>query len=80
MMARQRIADQAQQMRYMRKKKLPVYKVPGTLHNPYCTWCSFKDMCEIHETGGDWEAIKRSDFIQHDPYEQHAIYEGDTSA
>jgi hypothetical protein len=80
MMARKRIEDQAQQMRYMRKKKLPVYKVPGTLHNPYCKWCPFKDMCEIHETGGDWESIKRTDFEQHNPYEQHAIYEGDTNS
>jgi hypothetical protein len=80
MMARERIDAQAQQMRLMRRKKLPVYKVPGTLHNPYCGWCEFKDMCEMHEIGADWESIRKTDFMQHNPYEQHAIYEGDTSA
>ena len=78
-MTKERINAQAQQMRYMRKGKLPVYKVPGTLHNPHCKWCEFKDMCELHETGGDWETFKEQGFVKGDPYAQHAIYEGETS-
>jgi hypothetical protein len=79
-MVRSRILAQAQQMRFMRKGKLPVYKVPGTLHNPHCKWCPFMDMCELHETGADWETFRDQTMTVWSPYDQHAIYEGDTTA
>jgi hypothetical protein len=74
---RNRIRAQAAVMKAMREGVMPVWKTPGTLHNPHCKWCEFKDMCELHESGQDWEAFKKRAFVQHDPYTQHAIYDGE---
>ncbi len=49
----------------------------GELHahkNPTadCKWdCQFKDMCELHESGSDWEAYRDSMFTVWDPYAAH---------
>jgi hypothetical protein len=75
-MVRRRIIADARQMHYMRQGKLEVVKQPGTLHNPYCTFCDFNDMCELHEAGEDWEMVKRLTLTTWDPYAQHEIMEG----
>jgi len=74
-MCRKRIIAQARTMHYMRTDKLEVYKTPGVLHRPHCNWCDHKDMCEMHETGGDWQSLKKALYMNWDPYAQHEIYE-----
>lgn len=40
-----------------------------------CTGCQFKDICELHETGDDWEAMRDATMGTWDPYSEHEIYE-----
>lgn len=79
-MARDRIIAQARLMHYMRTGKFPVYKVPGTLHNPHCKWCEYRDMCEVHETGGDWQTMHKTLFKKWEPYAQHEVNDGEKMA
>jgi len=48
-----------------------VYKNPGPQFMPNCKFCSFKDMCELHETGNDWEAFKKAAYGIWSPYSAH---------
>jgi hypothetical protein len=76
-MLHHRTLAQARRMHYMRTGKLDVEKTPGTLHSPHCNWCEFRNMCELHETGGDWETVKKFEFSVWDPYAQHEIDNGE---
>lgn len=51
------------------------YKNPGPLHMPNCRGCAFRDMCELHETGSDWEAMRDGTMKTWDPYDSHHITE-----
>ena len=64
---RQEIAD----MLEARGNPLKVYKNPGPQFFPNCKFCGFRDMCELHETGNDWEAFKRAAYNTWDPYSAH---------
>lgn len=75
-MVRRRIIADARQMHFLRRGKLEVVKQPGPLHNNYCSYCDFNDMCELHEAGEDWEIVKRMTLTTWDPYAQHEILEG----
>lgn len=64
----QRVRMEAWEMQQVRAGKLPVYKNP----TQQCSWdCAFFDMCELHETGADWEESRRQLMKQWDPYEDH---------
>lgn len=52
-----------------------VYKTPGPLFMSNCKFCEFKDMCELHETGNDWEMFKEATYGTWDPYSDHEIVE-----
>lgn len=44
-----------------------VYKNP--MPGPFgCSSCPFKDMCELHEEGGDWQDLRDWQFDRKDPY------------
>lgn len=58
---------EAREMRLCRSGKLGVYKNPDR----HCGYCEYRDMCEIHESGGDWEAIRDQLFTTWNPYEDH---------
>lgn len=61
-----RIRQERWEMELVRQGKLPVYKNP----KDSCAWdCSFRDMCELHETGADWEAFRDQMFDVGVPYE-----------
>lgn len=55
------------EMQMVRKGKLAVYKNPGR----HCVFCEFRAMCEVHESGSDWEAIRDTEMVPWDPYEVH---------
>jgi hypothetical protein len=70
---RMRTEAQAYNMHLIRRGKLRLTKTPGTLHSPHCNWCEFKAMCELHESGADWERFRDAAYTVWDPYEQHEI-------
>lgn len=62
-----RVRQEAREIRKAREGKLPLYKNPGE----HCNWCQFRDMCEVHESGSDWRAMRRALFTEWKPYEVH---------
>lgn len=65
-----RLMKQAWHMNQVRDGKIPVYKSPGEA----CDWkCDLKDVCEVHEMGGDWKSMMELDFKKWDPYEDHRL-------
>lgn len=72
----ERYAHEAREMRYVREGKLGVYKNPDR----HCGWCEFRDMCEVHETGSDWKAIRSEMFTTWEPYADHADARDETDA
>jgi hypothetical protein len=65
-----RIYDDAQEIGMVRAGTLAIKKSPDTF---ICIGCQFRDMCEVHEVGGDWQLYRRSAFTTHDPYSTYAI-------
>lgn len=64
-MVLKRIRQQRWEMRMVREGKIPVFKNP----KDSCSWdCGFRDMCELHETGADWESFRDGIFQQTEPY------------
>jgi len=47
-----------------------IFKAPG---KQTCAMCSFRDMCELHEFGADWEAYRDSEMGPWEPYGEHEI-------
>jgi hypothetical protein len=67
-----RVRAQAYEMALVKAGKLPVYKNPGgTYPNQQCSGCEFADVCELHETGREWEELARLTMTTWDPYEDH---------
>lgn len=66
-----RVLDEVEDMRAARSRELSIYKNP----DDHCHWCQFRDMCEVHETGSDWEAVRDSLYTKGNPYE---VYENRT--
>jgi hypothetical protein len=65
-----RIAQEAALMNMVRSGELPVIKNPSR----DCTWCTFFDMCKLHEMGGSaWLEYAEATFIQENPYEREPI-------
>lgn len=65
-----RIRAEAWEMQQVRKGKAPLYKNP-TMN---CKWdCAFKEACELHEMGADWESVLELEFQPWDPYSDHEI-------
>jgi len=48
-----------------------VYKNPGPQFMPNCRFCSFKDICEVHETGNNWKAMIPALYTVWNPYDAH---------
>jgi hypothetical protein len=73
---RERAIDQALNMFATRAGLLPIYKSPGTGYpSQQCRACSFRDMCELHESGDDWELMRDSTMGKWDPYDAHELAE-----
>lgn len=63
------IMNEAREMKMVRSGRLAVYKRP----DKHCTYCEFRDMCEVHESGGDWLAMKDGLYKNWDPYDAHHL-------
>lgn len=67
-----RARAQSYEMGLVKKGKLPMYKNPSASYpNQQCLGCEFGDVCEMHETGGNWEELARLTMGTWDPYEDH---------
>lgn len=62
-----RISEEARVMDDVRTGKLPVLKRPTT----ECRWCSYFDLCELDESGGDVDYFRSSTMELYDPYFDH---------
>lgn len=65
-----RVILQAREMKMYRDGRLHLYKRPMNGCRGMFG-CEFRDMCEIHEVGSDWEAIRDQMFHEWEPYEIH---------
>jgi hypothetical protein len=74
---RERVVEEARRMAALRAQPDKVIKNPGPLFMPNCKFCEFRDVCELHETGGDWQAMMKQTTMKWDPYEAHEILAGD---
>lgn len=66
-----RVRQEVEDMLEARGNPAKVYKNPGPQFMPNCKFCSFRDMCELHETGNDWKAFKKAAYTTWDPYAAH---------
>lgn len=62
-----RIQDEVVRMTMMVDGILTVTKAPSR----DCSFCPFKDMCELHEADSDWMEYKRAMYRSTDPYADH---------
>lgn len=68
----QRVRMEAWEMAKVKAGELPVYKNPRlTYPDQHCNSCGFRDMCELHETSGDWKEYRDAMMDTWDPYEAH---------
>lgn len=62
-----RAISEFKEMRMVKAGELEVIKNPGQ----HCRGCPFFDMCQLHETGDDWESLKEELYVVGDPYSDH---------
>jgi hypothetical protein len=67
MILEKRIISCDKEMKMVVDDELDVYKHPGR----HCGFCGFREMCEVHETGGDWKSMVKALYIRKDPYAEH---------
>lgn len=73
--ARERASAEAIEMAAVRQGRMAVYKTPGSGPQSHCNWCGYRDLCELHESGADWEGLRDVTMTQWDPYGDHEIEE-----
>lgn len=74
---RLRVIEEATRMNFLRRHPERITKNPGKLFMQNCRFCSFRDMCELHEAGQDWESMMKGTMRKWDPYAAHEILAGD---
>jgi hypothetical protein len=71
---RERTLQEIREHRLVRAGKLDAYKNPGPFT---CAGCGYRDICELHETGNDWEEMARLTMATWNPYDAHEIYDAE---
>jgi hypothetical protein len=71
----QRCQVEATEMILKRYGVIDIKKNPGPQFQSNCSLCSFRDPCEVHEAGGDWETVMNALFKKWEPYSAHEIAE-----
>lgn len=67
---RERVLQEAKEHQLARQGKLAIYKNPGVMT---CGGCGVRDICELHESGHDWEAMLQATFVPWSPYGEHEV-------
>lgn len=68
--ARRRASHEFAEMKLVRDGDLYVTKTTGAMT---CGMCEFRDMCEVHEAGGDWKLYADTMYDRWDPYSQTEV-------
>lgn len=71
----ERVVQEARDLYLARAGLLPLYKNPGYLLFPNCRGCPVREACELHETGGDWQAVLGQTTTPWNPYAEHELRE-----
>lgn len=71
--ARRRAAIDYKRIELFRSGQLEISKNPGMWT---CPSCSMRDVCELHETGADFESFITATTKTWEPYDAHEIYDG----
>jgi PD-(D/E)XK nuclease superfamily len=66
----QRIYDDAAEIGAVRAGSMRLKKSPDMYH---CRFCAYRDICELHETGSDWQAMADVTMHTWNPYDAHEI-------
>lgn len=66
-MTKDRVIDQVAEMFKVRAGEMALLKSPSK----DCKFCPYKEMCELHENGADWEGYRDAMFEKWEPYEIH---------
>lgn len=72
-MAKHRSMVDYRRIELIRAGELEQSKTPGMFT---CPGCPVSDVCELHETGHDYESMIKSTMKPWDPYAEHEIYAG----
>ena len=56
-----------------RSGELEITKTSGMFT---CPMCNYRDICEVHETGNDYQSLIKDATQSWDPYEAHEVYDG----
>ncbi len=62
-----RVIAEFKEMQMVKRGELAIGKNPGQ----HCNFCEFRDICELHESGNDWESVAVEMFKKGDPYADH---------
>lgn len=73
--ARERAISEYSEMLKRKAGTLPIFKTPETGSMGHCSWCPVRDICEVHEQGGDWKELRNLTTEEWDPYSAHEIQE-----
>jgi hypothetical protein len=65
-----RALNDYREMQMVRNGRLPVSKQPSPWH---CKGCGWLDVCELHETGHDWQHMLDATTDRWNPYSQHEV-------
>lgn len=71
----ERVKDEAEVMIKARLGQSKIIKNPGPLFMPNCIGCPFRDPCELHESGHDFDAMLRAMYKKWKPYASHELAE-----
>jgi hypothetical protein len=63
-----RLQAEVNKMLMLREGILDITKSPS---RDTCPMCPYREMCELHESGSDWEGYRDSMFRSDDPYADH---------
>lgn len=71
--AKRRAMNDYRRIEMLRSGELEISKNPGMFT---CPMCPVFDICELHETGADWESFLKQTTKPWDPYAEHEVYDG----
>jgi hypothetical protein len=64
-----RAINEFMEMEHVRNGRLAVIKNPDR----HCGYCAYRDVCEIHEGGGDYKLLLKVNFEHWEPYDAHEL-------
>lgn len=67
---RERVAHEILEMNMVKAGQLALLKSPDKMN---CKFCDVRDICELHETGSDWEEMMRLMMVPRRPFIRQSI-------